>query len=112
MVIGSRLWLAKHGYTVDSATEERLKAFENRQATVVLAAMDGHLAAVFTLGVQLKPEAATVVGALLDMGLQVIMLTGDNRRTAKALAEEVGGSLFIQMNTFSQPSVLPWTTAS
>ena len=47
------------------------------------------LCGVLVITDQVKPDARTTVHTLHKMGLRVCMLTGDNRRTAKAIAEEV-----------------------
>ena len=47
------------------------------------------LCGVIVITDQVKPDARATVHALHKMGLRVCMLTGDNRRTAKAIAEEV-----------------------
>jgi P-type Cu+ transporter len=57
---------------------------------VVLLAIDGQLQALIGLADGLKLSAAAVVRALQRLGLEVIMLTGDNRSTAATIAREVG----------------------
>ena len=47
---------------------------------------------------QVKPEARSTVHALRKMGLRVCLLTGDNRRTAQAIAEEVNGYLYTALS--------------
>ena len=49
----------------------------------------GILCGVIVIADQLKPEASGTVIALRQMGIRVCMLTGDNRRTANAIAERV-----------------------
>jgi Cu+-exporting ATPase len=58
--------------------------------TVMFLGMDGAVAGVIALADTLKPGARTAVEALHHMGIEVTMLTGDNRRTAEAIAREAG----------------------
>jgi Cu+-exporting ATPase len=58
--------------------------------TAVLVAVDGQLAGVLGIADTLKPEAVEAVGRLRAMGLELWMVTGDNRRTAEAVARQVG----------------------
>lgn len=58
--------------------------------TVLFLAVDGKLAALVTIADPLKPEAADIVRRLVSMGIEVVMLTGDNEKTASAVAAQVG----------------------
>jgi Cu+-exporting ATPase len=58
--------------------------------TAMFAAIDGSLAAIVAVADEVKPEAHAAVAALEAMGLEVIMITGDNKRTADAIARRVG----------------------
>lgn len=52
--------------------------------------LSGILVGSLAIADTIKPEAPVAVSALRDLGLDVILLTGDNRRTAQAIAQEVG----------------------
>lgn len=58
--------------------------------TALFMAVDGKVAAVLGIADRIKPEAGGVVEALRRMGIKVIMLTGDNERTARAVAAQAG----------------------
>jgi Cu+-exporting ATPase len=58
--------------------------------SAMLVAVDGAPAGVIAVADVVKPESAGAIGALKRMGLGVVMITGDNRRTAEAVAAEVG----------------------
>ncbi len=76
-----------------AASEELSQSVQNiadKGLTPLLVAVDGRLARILSVGDQLKPEAKEVVAALKQKGLKVYMLTGDNERTARAIASQTG----------------------
>jgi Au+-exporting ATPase len=68
------------------------KAAELAEAgkTPLYAAIDGRLAATLAVADRIKPSTPAALKALRDMGLRVAMITGDNARTAQAIARELG----------------------
>ncbi len=58
--------------------------------TPIFVAMDGKLAGFIAVADAVKPTAASAISALKAMGIEVIMITGDNERTANAIARQVG----------------------
>jgi Cu+-exporting ATPase len=58
--------------------------------TLVFVAVDGRVEGLLAVADELKENASEVVSRLKSMGLQVFMITGDNRRTAEAIARKVG----------------------
>ncbi|NLK00313.1 MAG: copper-translocating P-type ATPase [Clostridia bacterium] len=73
-----------------SVIEEKLEELEDQGKTVVVMAVDGNAAAVFAVADGLKESSAEAVSLLKKMGFKIYMLTGDNQRTAQAIAHEVG----------------------
>jgi P-type Cu+ transporter len=73
-----------------STLVEQAEAHRARAATVVFVAIDGHAAGLVAIADPLKATTRQAIRALRDDGLQVIMLTGDARATAGAVAAEVG----------------------
>jgi Cu+-exporting ATPase len=69
------------------ADAERL---EEQGKTVVFVAVEGEAAGVIAIADTIKPEAAEAVAELQGLGLEVAMVTGDNRRTAQAIARQAG----------------------
>jgi len=79
-----------HALTVDDVTEKRMVREEELGRTVVLAAINGCIIAVVSIADTVKPEAHLTVYTLKKMGLDVILLTGDNKKTAHAIAAQAG----------------------
>ncbi len=89
ILLGTRRLMALRGIDV-GGEEERLRALESEGKTAMLVAADGRLAGIVACADTLKPHAREAVAALKRMGLQTAILTGDNRRTAEAIARQVG----------------------
>jgi len=89
--LGTQRWLAEQNIAVKIDPLYGLAlSWESRQQTVVWVAIDGSVEAMFAIADALKPSATEAVRALKRLGLQVVMLTGDNRATAEAIARQVG----------------------
>ncbi|MEH2120657.1 heavy metal translocating P-type ATPase [Nostoc sp.] len=87
--IGTQRWLTELG--INTITLQQYKdAWEAVGKTVILIAVDGKLQGIMGIADALKPSSAAVVKALQKLGLEVVMLTGDNRKTADAIALQVG----------------------
>lgn len=67
-----------------------MTVFQDVGKTAVLVAIGGELAGILAIADTLKPTTRTAVAELRRMGLSVMMITGDNERTANAIAREVG----------------------
>jgi Cu+-exporting ATPase len=89
VVVGRRRLLEDSG--VDSAPlEQAASRLEGEGKTAIYAAVDGRPAGVLAVADTPKEEAAAAIGALRRRGVEVVMITGDNRRTAEAIARQVG----------------------
>ncbi|TPE62604.1 heavy metal translocating P-type ATPase [Sandaracinobacter neustonicus] len=89
VMIGKAAWLAEHGVDTGALTEAADKA-RREGATAVLVAVDGKPAGSIAIADQVKASTASALAALRAKGLDVIMLTGDNRVTAEAIAQRLG----------------------
>jgi len=77
------------GVDVSSAQEAKSR-LEQQGNTTLLVAKDGWLVGLVALADTLKPEATEAVSRLQQMGLEIYLITGDNRRTGTAIAEQLG----------------------
>ena len=89
LLLGNRTLMAERGIALDGllAEAERL---EGEGKTAVFLAVDARPAGLLAVADTLKENAAAAVAALKALGLEVAMLTGDNRRTAEAIARRLG----------------------
>jgi len=89
-VIEGREVVIGSGRLVDLPDSEAVEALLAAGKTLIGVAVDGRPAAVVAAADTVKPESAAAVRRLRDLGLEVVMLTGDDRRAAAAIAAEVG----------------------
>ena len=87
--IGTQRWLEELGIKT-GFLEEQKNNWESTKKTVVWIVVDHQLEAIMGIADALKPTSVTAVKTLQKLGLEVVMLTGDNRSTAEAIAQEVG----------------------
>ncbi|WP_029420767.1 heavy metal translocating P-type ATPase [Alicyclobacillus macrosporangiidus] len=85
--IGNRTWLADANLAIPG---DVLAAFERAGKTVVLVAQDDRLLGAIAIADTLKPDAPGTVKQLQELGIEVWMITGDEARTAEAIAEQAG----------------------
>jgi Cu+-exporting ATPase len=86
--IGTQRWLQELGIDTQALQQDR-ERLESSGKTAILIAIDG-AQGLMGIADALKPSSAQAVRALQRLGLEVVMLTGDNRQTAEAIAREVG----------------------
>ena len=86
---GNRALMAQHRLLTAAAAEQG-RAFAEAGKTPLYFALDGRLLGILAVADVVKPDSAAAVAQLKQMGIQVVMLTGDNARTAKAIAKQVG----------------------
>jgi Cu+-exporting ATPase len=89
ILVGNRTLMDARGVPVDAGAS-RAAALAAEGKTVVYAAVAGRLLGLVVAADVLKPDAADGVRALRELGLDVIMLTGDGRATAEAIARAAG----------------------
>ena len=89
ILLGNETMMNERGIDV-SRLADRAIALQAQGKTVVVLAFAGRLLALIAVADVLKPDAAATIRRLREMGLAVAMLSGDNRRTAEAIAREAG----------------------
>ncbi|MGG1677099.1 heavy metal translocating P-type ATPase [Neobacillus sp. NRS-1170] len=89
VVIGTRKLLNQVGIPFHSSNEKMLE-LEETGKTAMLVAIDGAFAGIVAVADTVKETSKEAIKKLKEMGLEVIMMTGDNHRTANAIAIEVG----------------------
>jgi Cu+-exporting ATPase len=89
VLLGNRRLFAREGIDA-AAAEAAMTRLEHEGKTAMLVGRDGKLAGVIAVADTLKPEAKEAVAALAREKIEVVMLTGDNQRTAQAIARELG----------------------
>jgi Cu+-exporting ATPase len=87
--IGTQRWMTELGIDTQ-ALRSQWDRLEYLGKTVIWIAVDGKIQGIMGISDALKSSSASAVRALQRMGLEVVMLTGDNRRTAEVIAHEVG----------------------
>ncbi|MBW4460695.1 MAG: heavy metal translocating P-type ATPase [Nodosilinea sp. WJT8-NPBG4] len=87
--IGTHRWMQELGIDTDRLMQQWERT-EYLGRTVVWLAVDGQVEAILGIADAVKPSSAAAIATLQRMGLEVVMLTGDNRRTAQVIAREVG----------------------
>jgi len=100
ILLGNRKLMAQHKINI-KVIEESLKKLEQEGKTVTILAVNKKVAAAIAIMDTPKEEAKEAIKRLKDMNVDVAMLTGDNERTAKAIAEKLGID-----HVFA--NVLPW----
>ncbi|WP_208001758.1 heavy metal translocating P-type ATPase [Macrococcus brunensis] len=89
ILIGNCKLIAEQNIAVSHVVDEMAR-YEQQGKTAMLIAVDGQIRGIVAVQDTVKASAAAAIHDMQDMGIDVIMLTGDNERTAKAIAQSVG----------------------
>ncbi|PSB65377.1 cation-transporting ATPase PacS, partial [filamentous cyanobacterium CCP1] len=87
--IGTYRWMNELGIDT-SSLQEQWDQLEHRGRTAIWIAVDGNVEGIMGIADAVKPSSVNAIRAMQKLGLEVVMLTGDNRRTAEVIAREVG----------------------
>ncbi|WP_413716955.1 heavy metal translocating P-type ATPase [Silicimonas sp. MF1-12-2] len=89
VALGNPALMADLGIDI-SAIEERLAALQSEGKTAMLLALAGQLAGIVAVADRIKASTPDAIRALHEEGIKIVMATGDSRRTAEAVARELG----------------------
>ncbi len=89
VAVGNLRMMTSNNYSLNGL-EARVEQFQSEAKTAMLVAVDGSVQAVIAVADTLKDGSKTAIAELQRMGLKVAMITGDNRKTAEAIARQVG----------------------
>ncbi|WP_232035371.1 heavy metal translocating P-type ATPase [Kocuria rosea] len=90
VVVGRTTWLSENGVRLDGAQLDALRRAQEGGFTTILVAVDGALVGFVDLRDTVKDDAREAVARLKELGLQPMLLTGDNEPVARAVAAEAG----------------------
>ncbi|HKX97774.1 MAG TPA: heavy metal translocating P-type ATPase [Candidatus Nitrosocosmicus sp.] len=90
IMIGNRKMMLDRGLSIDVNIETRLSQLEQEGKTAVLVSINNRLSGIIAIADTIKEGAKEVIEKLKNQRIEPIMLTGDNERTAKAVASKIG----------------------
>ncbi|MEW6044725.1 MAG: heavy metal translocating P-type ATPase [Thermoproteota archaeon] len=86
---GNRKMMKKFDITTESI-EEKMSALEGQGKTAIIIAVNNKIEGIVAVADSLKESSPMAVAALKELGIECIMITGDNEKTANTIAEKVG----------------------
>ncbi len=89
LLLGNLKLMKERGFSLDGLEEKANQLFEEGK-TVMFLGLDSQVVGIIAMADTIKPNAREAVQALHKMGIETVMITGDNRRTAEAIAREAG----------------------
>ncbi len=90
LIVGTQRLMDEIGAEMDDEIGKRAEELFDQGRTLIFVSKGGRVIGLLGVADEIKENAAEVVAKLRSMGLQVVMITGDNRRTAEAIASQVG----------------------
>lgn len=94
ILVGTRKLMKKYSVSSEEA-QDFMTNLEDKGKTAILIAVNGDFSGVVAVADTVKDTSKEAIERMKELGLEVIMLTGDNQRTAEAIAEQVGVSKVI-----------------
>ncbi|MDR6999458.1 heavy metal translocating P-type ATPase [Neobacillus niacini] len=89
LLVGTRKLMKKFNVSAENALDQ-MDALEKAGKTAMLTAINGQFAGIVAVADTIKETSQTAISRLRNMGIEVIMITGDNQQTANAIAAQVG----------------------
>ncbi|QDY85248.1 copper-translocating P-type ATPase [Paenibacillus polymyxa] len=90
VLVGTRRLMSREAIAIDDSVEQQMNELEGAGKTAMLVAVDGSYAGLVAVADTIKETSREAVARLRAMNIEVIMITGDNERTAQAVAAEAG----------------------
>ena len=90
ITLGNRSLFRERDIDISSDIEDKILEIEKEGKTVILVGVDNILAGILAVADTIKPSTKKAISELKKMGLKLAMITGDNERTAQAIASQVG----------------------
>ncbi len=89
ILVGTRRLMKKYNVEIDPVLD-KMEGLEKKGKTAMLAAVDGNYAGLVAVADTIKETSTQAIKRMKEMGLEVIMITGDNKQTASAIAKQAG----------------------
>ena len=89
ILVGTRRLMKKYDVEIDPVLD-KMEGLEKKGKTAMLAAVDGNYAGLVAVADTIKETSTQAIKRMKEMGLEVIMITGDNKQTASAIAKQAG----------------------
>jgi Cu+-exporting ATPase len=89
VLLGNQVLMSENGVRIGAA-QDKVSGLESQGKTVMMVALDRNPIGLIAVSDTLRDNAAEAIGQLHRMGLETVMITGDNRRTAEAVAKQAG----------------------
>jgi len=90
VLVGNRALFGERNIPYSEDSERKILQLENEGKTVITIAIDGKIRGMIAIADQLKETTGDAIEELKEMGFNVVMITGDNSRTANRVAEQIG----------------------
>jgi len=90
VLVGTQTLLEESGISIDDMTLQQKSELESQAKTAMFVAIEQKVSGIIAVADQVKEDSKKAISALKKYGLEPVMITGDNERTAKAIAGEVG----------------------
>lgn len=90
VLIGNRLLFKEKGFLISSKVEEILNRLETKGKSVMFVAFDQQIVGLIALADVVRETTPLAIKQFKEMGLKLVMITGDNSRTAQAIAQQIG----------------------
>lgn len=93
--LGTKKILADYTFRLPESIEEELDALEKQGKTTMILVFDKKISAIIAVSDKVRPDAREAIDEIKQMKKEVVMITGDNKRVANAIGEQIGITKFI-----------------